>query len=124
MKRLKISVVDDSISARMLLKQAIQEAIEDDYLIFEAKDGIEAVELYKNETPDIVFMDLTMPNMNGMDALREIRKLNDKAAVVIITADRQKETKKELIADGACDVLNKPVDVQELKDVYQKIIGR
>ncbi len=116
--------MDDSISARMLLKQAIQEAIEDDYLIFEAKDGIEAVELYKNETPDIVFMDLTMPNMNGMDALREIRKLNDKAAVVIITADRQKETKKELIADGACDVLNKPVDIQELKDVYQKIIGR
>lgn len=124
MAKTKIVIADDSISARALLKHAIKEAIKDDYETFEAKDGAEAVVLYKNEQPDIVFMDLTMPNMNGMEALREIKKIDSNAKIVMITADRQKETKKELMSDGANDVLNKPVDVDELKEIYSKILGK
>ncbi len=105
----------------MLLKNAFDDVIKQTCEFFEAKDGLEAVEAFKNEKPDIVFMDLTMPNMNGMEALKEIKKMDSNAIVVMSTADRQKETKKELIENGAMDVLHKPVDAHELLEICLNI---
>lgn len=119
-----IVIADDSISARALLKHALGKVMSIGYEIFEAKDGLEAVELFKNKNPDIVFMDLTMPNMNGLEALKEIKKMNLEAKVVMVTADRQKETKKELMTDGASDVINKPVDCDELEEICHKMLGQ
>ncbi|MGE4399473.1 MAG: response regulator [Campylobacterales bacterium] len=119
--KLKILVVDDSLSARMLLKNAFSEAIKKNSDFFEASNGEEAVEIFKRENPNIIFMDLTMPKMNGMEALQEIKKISAEAIVVMVTADRQKETKKELMAAGAANVLNKPVDEDELREICAKI---
>lgn len=119
--KLKILVVDDSLSARMLLKNAFSEAIKKNSNFFEASNGEEAVEIFKQENPNIIFMDLTMPKMNGMEALQEIKKISPEAIVVMVTADRQKETKKELVAAGAANVLNKPVDEDELREICAKI---
>ncbi len=119
--KLKILVVDDSLSARMLLKSAFSEAIKKNSDFFEASNGEEAVEIFKQENPNIIFMDLTMPKMNGMEALQEIKKISTEAIVVMVTADRQKETKKELMAAGAANVLNKPVDEDELREICAKI---
>jgi len=118
---IKILIVDDSISARMLLKNAFSETIKKYAIFSEANDGLQAVKIFGEELPDIVFMDLTMPNMNGLDALKEIKKISPKAVVVMVTADRQKETKKELLEAGAINVLNKPVDEDELRDICAKI---
>ncbi|HOI84210.1 MAG TPA: response regulator [Campylobacterales bacterium] len=119
--KLKILVVDDSLSARMLLKSAFSESIKKNSYFFEASNGEEAVEIFKQENPNIIFMDLTMPKMNGMEALQEIKKISPEAIVVMVTADRQKETKKELVAAGAANVLNKPVDEDELREICAKI---
>ncbi len=119
--RLKILIVDDSLSARMLLKNAFSDTIKKYSDFFEASNGEEAVEMFKRENPNITFMDLTMPKMNGMEALQEIKKISPDAIVVMATADRQKETKKELIAAGAINVLNKPVDEDELREICTKI---
>ncbi len=119
--KLKILVVDDSLSARMLLKSAFSESIKKNSDFFEASNGEEAVEIFKQENPNIIFMDLTMPKMNGMEALQEIKKISPEAIVVMVTADRQKETKKELVAAGAANVLNKPVDEDELREICAKI---
>jgi two-component system, chemotaxis family, chemotaxis protein CheY len=113
----KILIADDSISARMLLKSAFDDSIKQTCEFFEARDGLEAVEVFKKERPDVVFMDLTMPNMNGEEALKEIKKIDANVIVVMITADRQKETKKELVANGAMNVLHKPVDAHELLEI-------
>lgn len=120
-KQLKIMIVDDSLSARMLLKNAFSDSIKKYSVFIEAVDGEEAVELFKKELPNIVFMDLTMPKMNGKEALLEIKKIAPDVDVVMVTADRQKETKKELIEAGASNVLNKPVDEDELRDICAKI---
>ncbi len=114
-------IVDDSLSARMLLKNAFSEAIKKHSVFIEATDGEEAVEIFKKESPDIVFMDLTMPKMNGKEALIEIKKIASNIHVIMVTADRQKETKKELLEAGASNVLNKPVDEDELRDICAKI---
>lgn len=121
MQQLKIMIVDDSLSARMLLKNAFPESIKKHSAFIEAADGEEAIELFKKESPDIVFMDLTMPKMNGKDALTEIKKIASDIDVIMVTADRQKETKKELLEAGASNVLNKPVDEDELRDICAKI---
>lgn len=121
MQQLKIMIVDDSLSARMLLKNAFSEAIKKHSVFIEATDGEEAVEIFKKESPDIVFMDLTMPKMNGKEALIEIKKIASNIHVIMVTADRQKETKKELLEAGASNVLNKPVDEDELRDICAKI---
>lgn len=119
--RLKILVVDDSISARMLLKNAFSEAFKKNADFFEAGDGEAALEIFKAQMPSIVFMDLTMPKMNGLTALQEIKKISPETIVVMVTADRQKETKKELMDAGAANVLNKPVDEDELREICAKI---
>jgi len=105
----------------MLLKNAFSDSIKKHSIFIEAADGEEALELFKKESPNIVFMDLTMPKMNGKEALIEIKKLAPDVDVVMVTADRQKETKKELVAAGASNVLNKPVDEDELLDICAKI---
>jgi two-component system, chemotaxis family, chemotaxis protein CheY len=120
-KQLKIMIVDDSLSARMLLKNAFSDSIKKYSVFIEAVDGEEAVELFRKELPNIVFMDLTMPKMNGREALLEIKKIAPDIDVIMVTADRQKETKKELIGAGASNVLNKPVDEDELRDICAKI---
>lgn len=118
---IKILIVDDSISARMLLKNAFSDSLKKYAVFTEASDGLQAIKAFEEESPDIVFMDLTMPNMNGLEALTQIKKISPKATVVMVTADRQKETKKELLEAGATNVLNKPVDEDELRDICAKI---
>jgi two-component system chemotaxis response regulator CheY len=122
-KPLKILLVDDSVTARALLSQAFPEIIKGYTHFFEAEDGMQGLELFKIEQPDMVFMDLTMPRMNGMEALIEIKKISPKAVVVMVTADRQKETKRELIDAGAFAVINKPVDRAELNEIINSIIA-
>lgn len=119
--RLKILVVDDALSARKFLKSAFPESIKKYSSFFDASDGEEALRLFEEMGADLVFMDLTMPKMNGKDALLKIKELSPNTHVVMVTADRQKETKKELLSLGATDVLNKPVDKDELKTLCARL---
>jgi chemotaxis response regulator CheB len=90
---LKILIVDDSKLARMGVIKSLNK-IEPSAELLQACNGLEAVEIFKLESPDVVFLDLTMPVMDGFEALKEIIAINANAQVIVISADIQEEAKK------------------------------
>jgi two-component system chemotaxis response regulator CheY len=89
----------------------------------EAEDGIEAVKMFKDLQPDVITMDITMPNMNGIDALKEIRKIDDSAKVVMCTAMGQKAMVIESIQSGAVDFIVKPFQPDRVLQTLAKVFG-
>jgi two-component system chemotaxis response regulator CheY len=78
--------------------------------ILEAQDGLEAVELYRNHRPDLVFMDIVMPKQNGLDALVAIREYDQAARVIIASSAGTHKNLKSAIDAGACDFIQKPFE--------------
>jgi len=102
----KIMIIDDSLVARMSLKSCLPK--DAGHEIKEGNDGSVAIELYQSFRPDVTFMDLTMPGIDGITALTEIRKLDPAALVIILTADIQRKTIDKVMELGAFAVAKKP----------------
>ncbi|MCE5212071.1 MAG: response regulator [Deltaproteobacteria bacterium] len=102
----KILIVDDSPISIKIIKSCIPK--DQNYELFDAADGQIGVEKYKEVKPDLTFMDLTMPVMNGFQALEEIIKFDHKAMVIILTADVQIKAVAKAHELGAFSVLKKP----------------
>jgi len=102
----KILIVDDSPVARKILKSCIPK--DDDYEFHEAADGLSALEAFKSIQPDVTFMDITMPEMNGMECLEEIMKIDKKAIVIMCTADVQVQSIGKAMSLGALNFIRKP----------------
>ena len=102
----KILIVDDSSISIKIIKSCIPN--DKGYELFDAADGQIGVEKYKELKPDLTFMDLTMPVMNGFQALEEIMKLDQRAIVIILTADVQIKAVAKAHDLGAFSVLKKP----------------
>ena len=119
----KLLIVDDSPIARKILKRTLPR--EEDFEIFEATNGLEGLNKFKEIRPDITFMDLTMPVMNGMQALEEIIKIDENAVVIVSTADVQLKSIFKVLKLGALDVIRKPPKQEKIKEVmleaYKKI---
>jgi len=115
-------VVDDSKISRKWLIEMIPKKIAEYTQIIEAENGEEAVALFKQYAPDIVFLDITMPVLNGFEALQQIRAANNEALVVMISADRQKSTKEKTLALGASAILSKPIDAEEFRSTLLKLV--
>ena len=101
----RILIVDDSMSARFFLKKCLPIG---DLDIREAVNGEEAVALYTSFRPEITFMDLTMPVMDGFEALVAIREIDPKAIVIVLSADIQQQTQDRVAQFGAFSFLKKP----------------
>jgi len=110
----KILIVDDSPISRKMLRSCFPKEIEFDF--HEAGDGLAGFELYKQISPDITFMDLTMPVMDGTEALAEIRKYNPSAMVIVATADVQIKSITKVMDLGAFMVLKKPPSKDSVRD--------
>lgn len=102
----KIMLVDDAAFMRMMIKNTLTQNGYDD--IIEAKDGVEAVQKYKDESPNLVIMDITMPNMDGIEALRNIKEFDANSKVVMCSALGQEKMVLEAIKLGATDFIVKP----------------
>lgn len=102
----KILIVDDSPISIKIMKSCIPK--DQGYELFDAANGQIGVEMFKQVNPDLTFMDLTMPVMNGFEALQEIMKLNSRAIVVIATADVQIKAIARAHDLGAFSVIKKP----------------
>lgn len=113
-----ILIVDDSRIARMMLNSCILQYKE--YEIFEAEDGRKAIEKYKELTPDVIFMDLTMPVLNGYEATREIMNLDKNAIIFVITADVQPKSVERIINIGALAVIKKPAEPESVRNALIK----
>jgi len=115
-------IVDDSKISRKWLIEMIPKKIVENAEIIEGCNGEEAITLYDQHRPDVVFLDITMPIIDGFEALERIRTINPEALVVMISADRQKTTKEKVLALGASAIISKPVDEQEFRTTLLKLV--
>ena len=114
---IKVMVVDDEIAMREILKIMLK-----DYKVIEASNGREAVELYREERPDIVLMDVMMPLMNGIEATSEIKKIDPDAKIVAITA--YASSKGEKVIEAWADyILKKPFTRKEVVELIKRILN-
>lgn len=126
MSRIKVLIADDSQVARTILKRSLL-AESDQLDISEVADDQAAIEVYEETEPDMVFVDLNMPVKNGFEVIEEIKRVNAKAFVVMVTSDGTKETKETAIGLAANGFLVKPYAPQfisQIMGVYQAWISR
>ncbi len=115
----KVLIVDDAAFMRMSIRNMISKHGFE--IVGEAENGVVAIEKYKELQPDIVTMDITMPEMDGLEALREIKKVNPAAAVVMISALGQEARMKEAIIYGAKGFIVKPFKEEMLISALSKL---
>lgn len=119
MKRLLI--VDDALFMRKMIGGVAAEAGWE--VVGEAGNGLEAILLYEQLRPDLVTMDLVMPEMGGLEALRRIRAADPGARVVVVTALDQKQVLMDSIREGAIDFIVKPFERQRVLNLLVKLAG-
>ena len=118
---MKVLVTDDSKMARKMVVRSLEESTIKNLEIFEAQNGQEAIDLYKEISPKIVFLDLTMPIMDGFEALKRIKEIDENEKVVIISADIQKLSMDRVRELGAFNFIKKPIDALKMQQILEKI---
>jgi len=117
----KILIVDDAAFMRMMIKNIrIKEGYD---VVGEAENGAQAVEKYKELNPDLVTMDITMPEMDGISAVKEIMKINKGAKVVMCSAMGQQAMVIDAIQAGAKDFIVKPFQPDRVIEAISKVLG-
>ena len=114
-----VMVVDDAAFMRIMLKDLLEK--NDFNVIAEAENGINAVNKYKEVQPDIVMMDITMPEMDGLDALKQIKAFDSNATVVMCSAMGQKNMVIEAIKNGASEFILKPFENDKVIEILNKV---
>lgn len=120
----KVMLADDEGIAIDSLKYIIEKNFGDSCTIEYAKTGRKVIELAENFRPDIAFMDIQMPGINGIEAMREIRKANSKVIFIVMTAYDKFDYAKEAINLGVLEYLNKPVEQGKIVEVLKKAMAR
>lgn len=115
-----ILIADDSWIARMNLNKTLKPL---SATLLEAEDGAMAMEIIRKEKPDLILLDLLMPEMDGTDILRLMKEESIDIPVIVFSADTQEETEKEVNALGAIAFIHKPADPDLLLNTIKKIPG-
>nr|WP_312576208.1 response regulator [Sedimentibacter sp.] len=122
LNELKVLICDDSILVRKKFKDIIMTLGCSE--VFEATDGQQAIDIYKEQNPDLVFMDIVMPVKTGIEALSEIMSHNSNAKVIIVSSIGTNNKLKEAIKIGAYDFFQKPIDEDQLKKIIMNYIDK
>lgn len=117
----KILIVDDAAFMRMMIKDILSKNGFE--IAGEANDGVQAIEKYKEVSPDLVTMDITMPEMDGITALKEIKKFDPNAKVIMCSAMGQQAMVIDAIQAGAKDFIVKPFQADRVIEAIKKTIG-
>ena len=117
----KIMLVDDAAFMRMTIKNCLTKAGYTN--LIEARDGAQAVDTFAKEHPDLVIMDITMPNKDGIQALQEIKAIDGGAKVVMCSAMGQEAMVVQAIQFGALDFIVKPFKPDRILQTVSKILG-
>lgn len=112
----KILIVDDERAVRYSFERAFAE----EYVIITAENGIDAIEKVEKEQPDIVLMDIKMPVLNGIEALKKIKKTNSHIPVIMMTAFGDTDTAIDAMKESAYDYITKPFENNELRTIIEK----
>ncbi|MBR5598147.1 MAG: response regulator [Lachnospiraceae bacterium] len=116
-----ILIVDDSRTSRKILRRILEEA--GHTIVGEAVDGEDGYLKYQELKPEVVTLDITMPKMDGLEALRLIRKFDENAVAIMITAAGQKEKMILAIKSGAADFISKPYEGSDVISVIDKCLN-
>ncbi len=117
----KVLIVDDAAFVRMSLRKSLEENGFE--IAGEAENGAIGVEKYKELNPDIVILDITMPKMTGIEALKAIKDYDSMAKIVMITALGHEEIVKEAIVSGASSFIIKPFKEEHLVQAFNQILS-
>ena len=111
-------ICDDSSMARKQVVRSLPEQweVEIEY----ASNGVEGLEAIRQGKGEMVFLDLTMPQMDGYEVLQKIREENHKSVVIVISGDVQPEARERVMGLGALDFIKKPVDKEKLENVLHQ----
>ncbi|HOK42055.1 MAG TPA: response regulator [Thermoclostridium caenicola] len=116
-----ILIVDDAAFMRMMIKDILTK---NGYTVIgEAENGLKAVEKYKELNPDLVIMDITMPEMDGIQAVKQIKSLNSAAKIIMCSAMGQQAMVIESIQAGARDFIVKPFQAERVIEAVKKVVG-
>lgn len=116
----KILIVDDSKMSRKMLRNVLEGIGHD--IVAEAGNGQEGVELYKQFKPDAVTMDITMPQMDGLSCLKEIKELDPDARVVMVTAAGQSSKLMDALKLGAKEFICKPYEPEQVINALKEVL--
>lgn len=117
----RILIVDDASFMRMMVKDIL---LKNNYKIAgEAANGLIAVEMYKKDTPDLVMMDITMPEMDGIEAVKAIREYDSEARIIMCSAMGQQSMVMDAIRAGARDFIVKPFQVERVLDALRRALS-
>ncbi len=116
-----ILIVDDAAFMRMMIKDVLSK---NGFTIAgEAENGAKAVERFKELSPELVIMDITMPEMDGIQAVKEIKKVEDSAKIIMCSAMGQQAMVIEAIQAGAKDFIVKPFQAERILEAVKKVLG-
>ena len=124
LKDLKVLIVDDVSIMRKTLKDILAEHCEIDHVnLVEASDGADAVFMYEQTRPDVVFLDITMPDMNGKEVIEKLKLIDPEPIIIMCSGSGDKMSVIECIRAGAKDYVRKPVTRERVLDALTKIEG-
>lgn len=116
----KILIVDDAHFMRMTLSTILQK--ENYEIIGEASNGIEAIELYKKTKPDLITMDITMPIMDGVEAIKILKEYDTNIKIIVCSALNQQKVVLKAIEEGAKDFITKPFDEHMVLNTIRRVL--
>ena len=119
--KIKILLVDDDPELSWILTETISDA---GYSVFSAEDGKTAVEILKNDHPDLILLDIGMPDINGIDLLGRMKIISKRIGIIMLSAHGETQTIVNAMRAGADDFVTKPFDKEELKAVIKKNLER
>jgi len=119
---LKILICDDSMLMRKKLKDSL--TLCGPFDILEATDGQQAVDIYKEKNPDLVFMDIVMPVKDGIQAVSEIKDFDENAKVVMASSSGTKENLKKAIKAGAFEFIQKPWEQEQITKIVNNFLKK
>ncbi|VBB08998.1 Hypothetical protein LUCI_4284 [Lucifera butyrica] len=120
MKPLDILICDDSVLIRKKLKDLLEKL---GCRVWEAVNGQDGFEVYQKEKPHAVFMDIVMPVMDGLEALKKIKEQDPQAKVIMLSSTGTATKLTEAIKNGAVDFIQKPYDNEQIQRILTKISG-
>ena len=118
---IKVMVVDDAAFMRMMIKDILTKNGYD--VVGEAENGLKALEKYQELKPDLTTMDITMPEMDGISAVKEIKKIDPGATIIMCSAMGQQAMVIEAIQSGARDFIVKPFQPDRVLEAVRKAVG-
>ena len=117
----KIMICDDAAFMRMMIKDILEKNGYE--IVGEAPNGAVAVEMYQKEKPDVVTMDITMPDVDGIEAVKRIKAIDPGAKIIMCSAMGQQSMVMDAIKAGARDFIVKPFQADRVLEAVQKVVG-